>query len=201
MFDILSAATLLFLIMDPLGNLPIYMSVLKTIDAKRKTYVIFRELCIALFILFVFLFSGQGLLEFLQIEQETVSIAGGIILFLIAIKMIFPKPGGVMNFPEGEEPLIVPLAVPMIAGPSTMAALILLANQEPDRMLDWSLALLLAWGASALILLMSGTVHKLVTDKGLRAIERLMGMILVMVAIQMLLNGLSSYIGHFAERL
>ncbi|MFT6269025.1 MAG: multiple antibiotic resistance protein [Alphaproteobacteria bacterium] len=198
MFDVLSAATLLFLIMDPLGNLPIYMSVLKSIDPKRRMWVIFRELSIALLILFIFLFSGRSLLSFLQVEQETVSIAGGIILFIIAIKMIFPKPGGVMNLPEGEEPLIVPLAVPMVAGPSTMAALILLANQQPDKMMEWSLALLLAWGLTAVILLMSGPFHRLLTDKGLRAIERLMGMILVMIAIQMLLNGISAYIRHFA---
>ena len=196
MFDILTAATMLFLIMDPLGNLPIYMSVLKSIDPKRRLWVVFRELTIALIILFVFLFSGQGLLDFLQIEQETVSIAGGIILFLIAIKMIFPKPGGIMNLPEGEEPIIVPLAVPMIAGPSTMAALILLANQGPNKMMEWSIALLLAWGLSAVILMMSNVFHRILTDKGLRAIERLMGMILVMIAIQMLLNGISVYITH-----
>lgn len=194
MIEILSAATMLFLIMDPLGNLPIYMSVLKTIEPKRKRIVIFRELCIALIILFIFLFSGQALLSFLQVEQETVSLAGGIILFLIAIKMIFPKPGGVMNLPEGEEPLIVPLAVPMIAGPSTMAALILLANQEPSRMFDWSIALFLAWALSAIILMLSGAFHRVLRDKGLRAVERLMGMILVMIAIQMLLNGISAYI-------
>jgi len=194
MLEILSAATMLFLIMDPLGNLPIYMSVLKSIEPARKRWVIFRELCIALLILFIFLFSGQALLNFLQVKQETVSLAGGIILFLIAIKMIFPKPGGVMNLPDGDEPLIVPLAVPMIAGPSTMAALILLANQEPNRMLDWSIALLLAWGLSAIILMLSGTFHRILRDKGLRAIERLMGMILVMVAIQMLLNGITAYI-------
>ena len=198
MFEVLSAATLLFLIMDPLGNLPIYMSVLKSIEPKRRKWVIFRELCIALAILFVFLFSGQALLTFLQVEQETVSIAGGFILVIIAIKMIFPKPGGIMNLPEGEEPLIVPLAVPMVAGPSTMAALILLANQQPDKMLEWSIALLLAWGVSATILLLSGPFHRLLTDKGLRAIERLMGMILVMIAIQMLLNGISEYVRHFA---
>lgn len=196
MFEVLSAATLLFLIMDPLGNLPIYMSVLKSIEAKRRTWVIFRELCIALIILFVFLFSGQSLLNFLQVEQETVSIAGGIILFIIAIKMIFPKPGGIMNLPEGEEPLIVPLAVPMIAGPSTMAVLILLANQQPDKMIEWSIALFLAWGSSALILMLSVPIHRLLTDKGLRAVERLMGMILIMVAIQMLLNGMADYIKH-----
>lgn len=201
MFDILSAATLLLLIMDPLGNLPIYMSVLKSIDPKRRTKVILRELTIALVILFIFLFSGQALLTFLQVEQETVSIAGGIILFIIALKMIFPKPGGIMNLPEGEEPLIVPLAVPMIAGPSTMAALILLANQQPDKMLHWSLALVLAWSVSAFILVMSNPIHKLLTDKGLRAVERLMGMVLIMIAIQMLLNGITAYISHFMAKM
>lgn len=196
MFDILSAATLLFLIMDPMGNLPIYMSVLKSLDPKRRNIVIFRELSIALVILFIFLFSGQGLLTFLQVEQETVSIAGGIILFIIALKMVFPKPGGIMNLPESEEPLIVPLAVPMIAGPSTMAALILLANQQPDKMMHWSLALLLAWSVSACILMLSNPIHALLTDKGLRAVERLMGMVLIMIAIQMLLNGITVYVDH-----
>lgn len=196
MIEILAAATMLFLIMDPLGNLPIFMSVLKGIEPKRKTKVVLRELVIALVILMVFLHIGQSLLDFLQIEQETVSIAGGIILFIIALRMIFPKPGGVMNLPAGEEPFIVPLAVPMIAGPSTMAALILLANQQPNEMTQWSLALFAAWCASAIILLMSNKVHKWLGEKGLRAMERLMGMILIMIAIQMLLNGVTSYVQY-----
>ena len=196
MIEILSAATMLFLIMDPLGNLPIYMSVLKTIDPKRRRVVIIRELVIALLILMVFLHSGQALLDFLKIKQETVSIAGGIILFIIAIKMIFPRPGGIMGLPAGEEPFIVPLAVPMIAGPSTMAALILLANQEPNKMTQWSVALFAAWLISAIILTMSNTFHRVLGEKGLNAIERLMGMILVMIAIQMLLNGIGRYFQH-----
>ena len=97
MLDILAAAIMLFLIMDPLGNLPIYMSVLKTIDPKRRQIIIFRELIVALIILMVFLHSGQVLLDFLKMDQETVTIAGGIILFLIALRMIFPQPGGVMS--------------------------------------------------------------------------------------------------------
>jgi len=118
--------SMLFLIMDPLGNLPIFISVLKGIEPTRRTRVVVRELIIALVILFIFLHSGQALLDFLQIQQETVSIAGGIILFIIALRMIFPRQGGIMDLAPGEEPVIVPLAVPMIAGPSTMAALILL---------------------------------------------------------------------------
>ncbi|MCW8109249.1 YhgN family NAAT transporter [Alteromonas ponticola] len=191
--DTWSAAVMLFLIMDPLGNLPVFMSVLKTIEPKRQRFILVRELLIALAILFIFLFSGQALLDFLNVRQETVSIAGGIILFLIAIKMIFPTTGNATGLPVGEEPFIVPLAIPMIAGPSTMAALILLANQNPDRMLDWTFALGAAWLVSAIILLFSGLFHKLLGERGLTAMERLMGMILVMIAIQMLLDGVGSY--------
>lgn len=196
MVEILAAATMLLLIMDPLGNLPIYMSVLRSIEPRRRRIVIMRELVIALVVLLIFLHSGQALLDFLQIQQETVSIAGGIILFLIALKMIFPQPGGIMNLPEGGEPFIVPLAIPMIAGPSTMAALILLSNQEPNKMTQWTIALCAAWMISALILMMSNKVHRLLGEKGLTAVERLMGMILVMIAIQMLLNGIGNYITH-----
>ncbi|MFT4609828.1 MAG: multiple antibiotic resistance protein [Cellvibrionaceae bacterium] len=194
MLDILAAATMLFLIMDPLGNLPIYMSVLKTLEPKRRQIIIFRELIIALIILMLFLHSGQVLLDFLKIDQETVSIAGGIILFLIALRMIFPQPGGVMSLTEGEEPFIVPLAIPLIAGPSTMALLILLSNQEPNKMMDWSIALFAAWAATAIILSFSSLFHRILGEKGLNAVERLMGMILVMIAIQMFLNGISAYV-------
>ncbi len=191
--DTWSAAVMLFLIMDPLGNLPVFMSVLKTIEPKRQRFILLRELLIALAILFIFLFSGQAVLDFLNVRQETVSIAGGIILFLIALKMIFPTSGNAAGLAVGEEPFIVPLAIPMIAGPSTMAALILLANQNPDRMLDWTLALGAAWSISAVILLFSGLFHKLLGERGLTAVERLMGMILVMIAIQMLLDGVGNY--------
>lgn len=191
--DTLSAAIMLFLIMDPLGNLPIVMSVLKPFEPKRRLLILARELLFSLIILLIFLYSGDSILAFLNIKQETVSIAGGIILFLIALKMIFPSPGGVMNLPVGEEPFIVPLAIPMIAGPSSMAALILLSNQAPTRIVDWTLALIGAWGLSAIILLFSGPLHKILGQKGLSAVERLMGMILIMLSIQLLLDGVSTY--------
>ncbi len=194
--DTWSAAIMLFLIMDPLGNLPIFMSVLKSIEPKRRQVILVRELLFAFVILFIFLFSGQSVLNFLNVGQETVSIAGGIILFLIALKMIFPQTGGANALAVGEEPFLVPLAIPMIAGPSTLAALILLANQNPDRMLDWSIALGAAWLVSAVILMFSNVFHKLLGERGLAAMERLMGMILVMIAIQMLLDGASQYFLH-----
>ncbi len=191
--DTWSAAVTLFLIMDPLGNLPVFMSVLKTIEPKRRKWVLARELLFSLVIMFTFLFSGQVVLDFLNVRQESVSIAGGIILFLIGIKMIFPQPGGVSGLAPGEEPFIVPLAIPMVAGPSILAALILLANQDNNRMLDWSLALGAAWLASATILMLSSTFHRILGERGLTAIERLMGMILIMISIQMLLDGIGQY--------
>ncbi|MGJ8681005.1 YhgN family NAAT transporter [Paraglaciecola sp.] len=191
--DTWSAAITLILIMDPLGNLPVFMSVLKSIEPKRRKIVLARELIFSLIIMFTFLFSGQVVLDFLNVRQESVSIAGGIILFLIGLKMIFPQPGGITGLPSGEEPFIVPLAIPMIAGPSVLAALILLANQDLSRMLDWSLALGGAWLFSATILMLSGTFHRLLGERGLTAIERLMGMILIMISIQMLLDGIGNY--------
>jgi len=192
--DIWSAAVMLVLIMDPLGNLPIFMSVLKSIEPRRRRIILIRELLLALIILFVFLYSGQAVLDFLNVRQESVSIAGGIILFLIAIRMIFPQAGNPTGVAVGEEPFIVPLAIPLIAGPSTLAALILLSNQHPHRMADWAIALGAAWAVSAVILFFSGVFHRLLGEKGLAAVERLMGMILIMIAIQMLLDGVGNYI-------
>ncbi|MEP0176692.1 MAG: YhgN family NAAT transporter [Paraglaciecola sp.] len=191
--DTWSAAVTLFLIMDPLGNLPVFMSVLKSIEPKRRKFILARELLFSIIIMMTFLFSGQAVLDFLNVRQESVSIAGGIILFLIGLKMIFPQPGGITGLASGEEPFIVPLAIPMIAGPSVLAALILLANQDSTRMLDWSLALGAAWFVSAVILMLSGTFHRLLGERGLTAIERLMGMILIMISIQMLLDGIGHY--------
>ena len=192
--DTFSAAVMLFLIMDPLGNLPVFLSILRHIDPKRRRKVMMRELLFSLAIMMAFLFAGQQILSFLNLRQEAVSIAGGIILFLIAIKMIFPSPGGVTGLAAGEEPFLVPMAIPMIAGPSILASLLLLANQEPTRMTDWSLALLMAWGASAVILMFYEVFNKLLGERGLTAVERLMGMLLVMIAVQMLLDGVHHYL-------
>ena len=192
--DTFSAAVMLFLIMDPLGNLPVFLSILRHVDPKRRRKVMLRELLFSLVIMMGFLFAGQQILSFLNLRQEAVSIAGGIILFLIAIKMIFPSPGGVTGLAAGEEPFLVPMAIPMIAGPSILASLLLLANQEPTRMVDWSLALLMAWGASAVILMFYEVFNKLLGERGLTAVERLMGMLLVMIAVQMLLDGVHHYL-------
>ncbi len=192
--EILSAAAMLFLIMDPLGNLPVFLSILKHIDPKRRRVILIRELCIALVILLGFLFGGQTILNFLHVEPETLSISGGIILFIIAIRMIFPQPGGVTGLAAGEEPYIVPMAIPMIAGPSVMASLLLLSSQEPERIWEWTAALLIAWVGSFFIFMFYGFFNKLLGEKGLKAVERLMGLLLVMISTQMFLDGVKEYL-------
>ena len=191
--EILSAATMLFLIMDPLGNLPIVLSILKHIDPKRRRIVLVRELMFALIILLLFLFAGQSIMNFLHVQPETLSISGGIILFIIAIKMIFPSAGSITGLAAGEEPFIVPMAIPMIAGPSVIAALILLATQNPDQMFELSLSVLLAWGVTFFILMFNGFFLRILGERGLKAIERLMGLLLVMLSTQMFLDGVKSY--------
>lgn len=159
--DILSAATMLFLIMDPLGNLPIVLSILKHIDPKRRRKVLIRELIFALLILMLFLFAGQSILSFLHVQPETLSISGGIILFIIAIKMIFPSAGSITGLAAGEEPFIVPMAIPMIAGPSVIAALLLLSSQHPDKLVELSASVVIAWGATFFILMFYGFFNRL----------------------------------------
>ncbi|EKO3550889.1 YhgN family NAAT transporter [Vibrio fluvialis] len=193
--EILSAATMLFLIMDPLGNLPIVLSILKHLDPKRRRVVLVRELCFALVILMLFLFAGKSILSFLHVQPETLSISGGIILFIIAIKMIFPSAGSITGLAAGEEPFIVPMAIPMIAGPSVIAALLLLSTQYPDNLMELSAAVLLAWSGTFLILMFYGFFHKVLGERGLKAVERLMGLLLVMMSTQMFLNGIKSYVG------
>ncbi len=194
MSEIISAAVLLILIMDPLGNLPIFMSVLKHTEPKRRRAIMVRELFIALLLMLVFLFAGEKILDFLNLRAETVSISGGIILFLIAIRMIFPsQEGNASGLPAGEEPFIVPLAIPLLAGPTLLATLMLLSHQYPGKMGALVIALLVAWGGTALILLQSSLFLRLLGEKGVNALERLMGLVLVMIATQMFLDGIRAW--------
>ncbi len=194
--DFFAAAVTLFLIMDPLGNMPVFISILKHLPAKRRRIILIRELLLALGIMLLFLFGGEVVLNFLGLRQESVSIAGGIILFLIAIKMIFPRPGGVTGLAVGEEPFLVPMAIPLMAGPSILAALILLSNQAPDQIGMLTIALVGAWAVNAVILMFSEVLMKVMGERGLVAMERLMGMILVMIAVQMFLDGIAHYFGQ-----
>ena len=189
-----SAALLLFLILDPLGNIPVFLGLLKPLPERRRRFVLARELLIALAVLMLFLWAGKYALELMHLRQESVSIAGGIVLFLIGLRMIFPPPEGVMGDVPGGEPFIVPMAIPLVAGPSGMAAVMLMGSDEPGRLMEWSLALMIAWGATAAILFSATYLYRWLGTRVLIAIERLMGMLLVAISVQMLLDGLGTYI-------
>jgi multiple antibiotic resistance protein len=191
--DVLSAVVTLFLVMDPLGNVPLFLSVLKTVPGHRRQRVLLRELGIAYGVLVGFLLIGNALLQFLGLDPEAVSVAGGIVLFLIALRMIFPGQGSLTEGgPEGE-PFVVPLAIPLIAGPSTLATLLLLERAVQGSTMTLLLVVTVAWGLGGVILLSSTFLYRALGQRGLIAMERLMGMLLVMVAVQMLMNGIAAF--------
>ena len=197
MTTIISLVILLLVIMDPLGNLPIFISILKNTSSSRRRFVIVREMIIALLFMLLFLFLGEKILSVLNLKTETVSISGGIVLFLIAVQMIFPtsEPVNTTNNQKEkkDEPFLVPLAIPLVAGPSLLATLILLSHQYSSHMCYLLIALFVSWLISMFILLSSNFFLKILGKKGINALERLMGLVLIMLSTQMFLNGISSW--------
>jgi len=186
---ILSIAFTLFLLMDPLGNIPIYLSVLQKLPHRRRLWIIFREKIIALLIILVFAYTGNEFLEFLNISHESIFLAGGIVLFVMALKMLFPENGSLLNsFAVDGEPLIFPLAIPLVAGPSVLAAVMIYSHQLDNLSILFT-SILIAWIISTLILLSSTVLQKWLGAKGLSALERLMGLLLMLIAINMFLEG------------
>ena len=191
----LSATILLILITDPLGNIPLFISALKQVKPERRRFVIYRECLIAFVVLLTFMFFGQGFLKLMHLTDESLRVAGGVILFLIAIKMIFPGEGGVLGGDRIQgEPFIVPIAVPLIAGPSAMATVLLLSTQEPGRMVEWIGALTITMAVTTIVFLFSTRLQKLLGEQAITALERLMGLVLTAISIEMLLRGIAGYI-------
>jgi len=195
MNEILAASMILFLVMDPLGNIPIFLACLKHVEERRRPAVILRESCIALGILLLFLLLGPGVMHWLRIGPTALQLTGGLLMFLIAVGMVFP---GTFQLAGGdgcnEEPLVVPLATPALAGPSTIATIMILASKQDHALAAWLAALLISWTATALILLLSPRLSRFLGTRGLAACERLMGVILAVVAVQMILDGILGFI-------
>jgi multiple antibiotic resistance protein len=191
---ILSAALLLFLVLDPFGNIPLFLAALSSVDPKRRGRVLARELLAALVVLVAFLFGGQFLLRAIHVSDSSLTVAGSILLFVIAMRMVFPPPKALSEQEIEGEPFIVPLAIPFVAGPSAMAAILFIMNQEPQRWLEWLVAVVAAWAATAIILLASSSLTKFLGKRGLLAIERLMGMVLITIAVQMFMSGLQQFL-------
>jgi len=186
-----SATILLLLITDPLGNIPVFVSSLRAVPAPRRSRVIVREVLIAFVILLLFMFAGQSFLRAMSLSDISLQIGGAVVLFLIALRMIFPPPAAQTVVPQ-VEPLIVPLAIPALAGPSAMATVLLLVSQAPERRLEWVAALSVTMVVCALVLLGAERLQRVVGDRVITAFERLMGLILVSISVEMLVRGLKA---------
>ena len=189
----LSAFILLLLVLDPFGSLPIFISVLRGVAPERRRRVALREALIAFGVLASFMVAGQHFLALMHLSERSLEVAGGVILLMVAIRMIFGAEGGVYGTPEGREPFIFPLAVPLLAGPSAMATVLLLASRQPERVMTWVLALTVAMAISGLVLLACERIRRLLGDSVVAALEKLMGLVLTAIAVEMILAGLKRY--------
>lgn len=185
-----SATILLLLITDPLGNIPIFVNSLKAVPAPRRSRVILREVLIAFAVLLAFMFAGQAFLRAMSLSDVSLQIGGALVLFLIALRMIFAPPTPPDSPVPSHEPLIVPLAIPALAGPSALATVLLLVSQAPERRLEWVAALTVTMLVCAVVLLLAEKLQQRVGERVIGAFERLMGLILVSIAVEMMLRGI-----------
>lgn len=190
----LSTTILLLLVTDPLGGFPVYVSLLKNVPPERKFRVILREVGVAFVVLLVFMFFGRGFLSVMHLSETSLGIAGGVVLFLIALRMIFPHPEGIMGETQEKEPFIVPLAIPLIAGPSALATVLLLVARGPDKTPEILSALTVTMVVIMLTLLFAERISLFVGESVTKAFERLMGLVLTAIAVEMLLSGIQSYV-------
>ncbi len=192
--EIISAIFTLTLVMDPLGNIPLFITALKNVEESRRIKVITRELIIALFIMVFFLFFGKWIVRLLSIDMPSLSVAGGIVLFLIALSMIFPSNHSAFSETPDSEPFIVPLAIPLVAGPSVLSTILIFNMKDPGNLPVWFLIVFVSWLINIAILGFSSKIAKFLGQRGLTALEKLMGMILITISVQMLLTGIKKFI-------
>jgi MarC family membrane protein len=192
--EFLSAVILLTLVTDPFGNVPIVNAMMSGVPVPRRRLVILRECGIAFALLIAFLFAGQSFLALMHLSQTSLSIAGGVILFMISIRMVFGKAAGAAGGREGVEPFIVPLAIPLIAGPSALATVMLMATKDPSRIGMWAAAVTVTMAICTVILVAGGNLHRWLGEAVMEALERLMGLILTAIAVEMLLGGIREFV-------
>lgn len=193
-YTFVSALILLLLITDPIGNIPIFINSLRNVPAHRRVRIILREVFIAFCLLLAFMFIGKQFLELVNLSDLSLQIAGAVVLFLIALRMIFPSAQNEdPSLSQGAEPFIVPLAIPALAGPSAMATVMLLVSQAPERRFEWIMALLVTMLVCAIVLVLADRIQRLLGERVVIAIEKLMGLILVAIAIEMLLRGIKDF--------
>lgn len=195
-YTFVTATILLLLITDPLGNIPLFANALRHVPPERRPRVILREVLIAFVLLLAFMFVGDGFLRVMNLSELSLQIAGAVILFLIALRMIFPSPTSDAIEAVPREPLIVPLAIPALAGPSALATVLLLVSQAPDRRMEWVAALSVTMAVCAIVLLLAERIQRVVGDSVVMAFERLMGLILVAISVEMLLRGIKLFVSQ-----
>jgi MarC family membrane protein len=188
-----SALVLLLLVLDPLGSLPIVIPIMGGVAPGRRRWVAVREVGIAFGVLLAFMFLGGAFLHLMRLSERSLEVAGGVILMLVAIRMVFTSGSSAYGIEKGREPLIFPLAVPLLAGPSAMATVLLLASRQPGRLVEWVAALSVAMIVSGAVLLLAGPIRRLLGDSVVAAIEKLMGLVLTAIAVEMILAGLKRY--------
>lgn len=194
-YTFLSATVLLLLITDPLGNIPLFISCLRGVTPTRRTIVILREVAIAFAILLVFMVVGDRFLRMMSLTDQSLRIGGGIVLFLIALRMVFPHPDGPFGGDtRGGEPLIVPLAIPALAGPSALATVMLLTSQAPGKMFEWIGALTVTMIVCAIVLMLAERIQSWLGERTMMAFERLMGLVLVAISVEMMLGGIRAFV-------
>ncbi|CAB3763572.1 MarC family protein [Paraburkholderia humisilvae] len=193
-YNFLSATVLLILITDPLGNIPLFVSCLRGVTPHRRAWVILREVAIAFVILLAFMMAGDRFLRMMHLTDLSLRIGGGIVLFLIALRMIFPHPDGLTGVTRGGEPLIVPLAIPALAGPSALATVMLLTSQAPGKTLEWIGALTVTMVVCAIVLVLSERIQQWLGERTVTAFERLMGLVLVAISVEMILGGIRAFV-------
>lgn len=184
---------ILFLIIDPMGNVSAYLRLMKEIPKERQTRVAVREMAIALLFMLLFNELGEVLFQFLGLSEIGLRIASGVILFIIALKILFPTKENLRSQEFPGEPFIFPLAVPLLAGPALLATIMLYANLEPSQPVMLA-AIFIAWGAASLILFFSAFFQRVLGNNGLAACERLMAMLLVLISIQRIAAGIQLFI-------
>lgn len=188
----ISSVITLALVMDGFGNIPLFITALKKVAPERRKTVLIRELGIALFIMVTFLFLGKWFLQAFGVHEYSLSIAGGIILFIISIKLVFGGDEEPKSDPKEDEPFVVPLAIPLVAGPAALSMVMIISAQQPNKLITLA-AVVTASLINSVILMASFPLSNLLGKRGLIAIERLTGMMLVLMSVDMIMNGVSDF--------
>jgi MarC family membrane protein len=189
-----SAVVILLLVTDPLGNIPLFVSLLRGVEEKRRARVIVRECLVALGVLLLFAIFGKTLLDLFGLSERSLSIAGGLILFLIALHMIFRSGQDIYGEKTSGDPFIVPLAIPAIAGPAAIATVILQVSRAPGRLIEWVAAVVIAMAVMLVTMLFAERISRWLGEHALVAFERLMGLLLTAIAVEMLLSGIEGFV-------